>query len=96
MTSKESRVQNKEEIQGGRSCFLPGKVPAAIWLRGLFFKPLDCLFFRSLQLIIFINALQPTVLAPLAENLYSQCVLLAGFTVPLAGNQQRRSSLVNK
>lgn len=57
---------------------------------------LQTLFFRSLQLIIFINALQPTVLAPLAENLYSQGVLLAGFTVPLAGNQQRRSSRVGK
>ena len=41
MMSRESKVQNKEEIQGGRLVFLPGKAPAAIWLRGLLFKPLD-------------------------------------------------------
>lgn len=34
-------VQNKEEIQGGRSFSLPGMPPVAIWLRGLLFKPLD-------------------------------------------------------
>lgn len=41
MTSEESRVQNKEEIQRARSCFLPGEAPAAIWLRGLPVRPLD-------------------------------------------------------
>lgn len=66
MTSKECRVQNKGEIQGGRSCFLPGKAPVTIWLRGLLFRPLDhgLFVFRSLQLIIFINFLHPIALLP--------------------------------
>ncbi|KAL0606009.1 hypothetical protein AAY473_022608 [Plecturocebus cupreus] len=41
MLSTDSRVQNKEEIQGGRSFCLPGGAPAAIWLRGLLLKPLE-------------------------------------------------------
>lgn len=41
MTSEECRGQNKEEIQGGRPFFLPGRAPTAIWLRGLLFRPLD-------------------------------------------------------
>ena len=84
MTSKESRVQNKEEIQGGRSFFLPGKAPAAIWLRGLLFKPLDrSLFvFEQFAADYFhqVPCDQPRWLRYQA-NLCSQHVLSARFTV---------------
>lgn len=84
MMSKEHGVQNKGEIQGGRSCFLPGRAPVAIWRRGLLFRPLDRGLFVFLEFAAdyFHQFPATNCTAPLAASLCSQRVLSA---IPLQG-----------
>lgn len=87
-----SDIQNKEEIQGGRSFSLPGTPPAAIWLRGLLFKPLDrgLFVFQEFAADYFHQIpYNPLRWLPLQANLRSQPVLPAGFTVPSQRSSRR-------